>query len=469
MLLTNNPWTCSYRRTLAGLLWGVILTVEAAGVEVVIDAASTPGVAFDGLLDGFPGLAPKDGKADFPNNPLAVVMKTNVVELRSIVEFPLGGVPTSDPAAVVSAVLEFNVDDVLSTLGPGTELSGRAARRILLHPYAGDGVAALADFGRLSESALEVETGPNPITDESLRRTGARWFQVDLTERLRRALSDRSSHLGVLWRTTDSPTGTSLDDGRGGSASGEPSETSAGSGLPRLRVTIVEKRPPPDGDECAASAGGDGAHCDDGDPCTVDDVCDGERCAGVPACGNGVLDRLCAEECDDGNASVGDGCTTDCRHDSTLGGTQTTECYVAIAFARPVRDATGAPAAIQRCRDNDPACDGDPTEGRCGFDVAICAALADSRLPACVPPAAVAVAVRLVPSRTTDRARQTLAAALGGRRAPGCTALTRLDVPLRRVRGRLRPGGVALHVRARPAAGRGADRDVVRFRCLPPG
>jgi cysteine-rich repeat protein len=58
------------------------------------------------------------------------------------------------------------------------------------------------------------------------------------------------------------------------------------------------------------------SECDDGDPCT-DEVCDAERgCASVPipgcelVCGNGLVQQ--SEQCDDGNTSDGDGCSSSC-------------------------------------------------------------------------------------------------------------------------------------------------------------
>ncbi|HYB98708.1 MAG TPA: hypothetical protein VEC57_06185 [Candidatus Limnocylindrales bacterium] len=56
----------------------------------------------------------------------------------------------------------------------------------------------------------------------------------------------------------------------------------------------------------------DGAPCDDGDRCTGDDVCTSGQCSGSSVCGNGDLDGGCAEECDDGNARDGDGCSSIC-------------------------------------------------------------------------------------------------------------------------------------------------------------
>jgi cysteine-rich repeat protein len=54
--------------------------------------------------------------------------------------------------------------------------------------------------------------------------------------------------------------------------------------------------------------------CDDGNVCSTNDRCIGGVCGGyLEACGNGIVEEACAEECDDGNFDVGDGCDASCR------------------------------------------------------------------------------------------------------------------------------------------------------------
>lgn len=436
-----------------------LLAAPAGARTITLDHA-TAGAVFDGLLDGFPGLAPRDGTADFGGNPLSVVRKGDVTELRSVMEFPLATVDGT-ATEIASATLRFNVDDVLATLGPGTELNGKAASSILVHPFDGDGTVTLADFKRTAEPATTVDI-PGPITDASLQQTGAVFFTVDVSERLRQALTGGTPFLGFLWRTNDSPTGTSLDDGRGGSASGELSDTSAGSHMPELIIEIVAPPPPDPG--CGNGTLAPGDSCDDGNACTTADVCDDGACVGQPVCGNGVLDPSCGEECDDGNPTAADGCSPACRYDSLTGGTTVKECLLVFALTEPTRTGSGALATEERCVDGDP-CDTDPADGVCGFDVALCLGRLDARVPGCQTPAEVAGAVAGPSRGVAGTIKRDLQSALAGV-APGqCSTPVRVSVA---VRGKRVPreGKMKLVATARGAA-RQRDRDVLVLRCVP--
>lgn len=436
-----------------------LLAVPAGARTITLDHTTT-GAAFDGLLDGFPGLAPRDGTADFGGNPLSVVRKGEVTELRAIMEFPLATVDAT-AAEITSATLRFNVDDVLATLGPGTELNGKAASSILVHPFDGDGTVTLADYKRTGEPATTVDI-PGSITDASLNQSGALFFTVDVSEHLRQALSAGTPFLGILWRTNDSPTGTSLDDGRGGSASGEASDTSAGSHMPQLIIEI-SATPPPD-PVCGNGTLETGESCDDGAACTTTDICVEGACVGQPSCGNGALDATCAEECDDGNLSAADGCSAACRYDSLPGGTTVKECLLAFALAQPTRAATGALATEERCVDGDP-CDTDPAAGVCGFDVAVCLGQLDARVPGCQTPAEVAGSVAGPSRGAAGTSKRDLQAALAAV-APGhCSAPVRVSVAVRGKRVQ-REGKRKLAATARGAA-RQRDRDVLVLRCVP--
>jgi cysteine-rich repeat protein len=433
---------------LAALVFALSVSAHADTRTVVIDETDA-GTVFDGFVDGFPNLAPRDGTADFAGNPLAVAVQDGVTEERSAMEFPLAELAGLPPSAVLTATLSFNVDDVLATFGPNTAFNGQAASTILVHLYDGDGAANLADFRRTAEEPARIDTGPPTITDATLRQSGAVFFHVDVRNRLLQSLAAASPFLGALWRTNDSPTGTSIDDGRAGQMPGEGGETSAGSRLPYLTVEIMETPPPP----CAT----EGTPCDDGNACTVGDICTGGLCQGSSACGDGVADPACGEECDDGNTTSLDGCTA-CRPDTLLGGSGPRECLVAVATA------PATSTADITCTDGQP-CDGDPTPGRCGLRVAACFGRLDPRLPECTAASTIAASV-VKPGRAgaARSNRERLDAAFAAGTFPGCTAPVLLDVPLRR-NGR-RPGKVKLVFEARvPGAGR--DRDTVRLLCRP--
>jgi cysteine-rich repeat protein len=54
--------------------------------------------------------------------------------------------------------------------------------------------------------------------------------------------------------------------------------------------------------------------CNDGNSCSSHDRCVDGICGGfLESCGNGTTEEICAEECDDGNQTPGDGCTANCH------------------------------------------------------------------------------------------------------------------------------------------------------------
>jgi cysteine-rich repeat protein len=433
------------RHTPLALVLSLALVAPARATTLVIDD-TTPGTVSDGIIDGFPGLAPKDGVPDFGGNPLSIALRADVTELRSVMELPLAPLAGVDPSRITSATLTFNVDDVISTFGPNANFNGMAADAILVHFYDGDGAAVLADFRRTGEASISVPTGPPGITDA----TGALFFGVDATTPLVQALTAGTPFLGVLWRTTDSPTATSIDAGTPGQMPGEGNETAAGSRMPYLTVEVADAPPPPP-PSCEP-----GDPCDDGNPCTVADACVGGACVGTGPCGDGVVDGACGEECDDGNATDGDGCDAACRYDALLGGTGPRECLLRLAFVDPERQSDGSVAPAQTCTDGDPACDATGADGVCAFRVAACVGQADARLPGCQPIGVVATRAR----------PQVLASALSTLAVPGCTEPVRVDVALRRRGTRTRPGKLRLVLHA-SAPGVGKDRDSVRLLCRP--
>jgi hypothetical protein len=67
----------------------------------------------------------------------------------------------------------------------------------------------------------------------------------------------------------------------------------------------------PDTGQCSSPPGPDGEPCDDGNPCTVEDVCADGMCQGdLMTCGDGLVQETCGEECDDPDDP---NCTPDCR------------------------------------------------------------------------------------------------------------------------------------------------------------
>jgi len=64
--------------------------------------------------------------------------------------------------------------------------------------------------------------------------------------------------------------------------------------------------------------------CTDGDSCTPDACVSGVCESAGDLCGDGNLDSGCAEACDDGNLTDGDGCSASCEiEDGDTGGTTT--------------------------------------------------------------------------------------------------------------------------------------------------
>jgi len=300
----------------AGL--GCVLSVAAASAQSTRTVEITQldqGTVWDGIIDGFPMLASKDGTGDLPGNALSVAHKNDVTEMRSVMEFPLAKLAGVVAEDIVSATLTFNVDDVLDTFGPGTEFNGQAASVIFVHPYDGDGAAQLSDFKNRNENSWSVATG-GAITDTTLNTSGAIVYEVDVRDRLRAAVGSGTAFLGFLWRTNDSPTGTSIDDLGEGSA-GPPGARN--SRMPFLTIEVEEPPPPPncgngqpnagetcddgnndDGDCCNRNCQlePEGTTCSDGDACTEGDVCNA----------TGVCQTGAAKNCDDGEYCTTDSC-----------------------------------------------------------------------------------------------------------------------------------------------------------------
>lgn len=226
----------------AGFL--ALALVPPAGAATIRIDSSTPGTAFDGLVDGFPGIAPLDGNADIGANALGVGLKPSVTEERGVAELPLAPLAGVTATAVTSATLTFNIDDVLSTFGPGTDFDGTAAERIAVVVYPGDGQVTLDDFqrGQAAPAAIVDTSSAGTISDASLATSGPIRFTVDVKAALQGLLAGGATHMGVVFVTDDANTGTSLDDlGLGGA--GPPGV--GGATLPFLVVNTSGPQPTP--------------------------------------------------------------------------------------------------------------------------------------------------------------------------------------------------------------------------------
>jgi len=289
------------------------------GIHVGTVVTGDGGAQYDGIVDGFPGIAPQDGTPDVAGNQLGVGLKPGATEERGIAEFPVATVTGGlDADAITSVVLEFNIDDVLSTFGPGTDFDGTASERIQIHVYGGDGSVVLADFaeGDGTPDAVVTTGAQGAITDATLASTGPVFFEVDLTAQVKALVAGGATHIGIVFATDDANSGTSIDN-LGPNSAGPPGV--GGATLPFLVVN-----------------GGGGPD---------------------PVCGDGTTDP--GEECDDGNRDPGDGCDANCRDE-----------------APPVTCGNGIPDAGEECDDGANNSDTTPNacrttcrNARCGDDV----------------------------------------------------------------------------------------------------
>ncbi len=230
---------------------------------------------------------------------------------------------------------------------------------------------------------------------------------------------------------------------------------------------------------CGDGVADGGEACDDGDvsPCDgCDDTC--QPVAGL-ACGDGVLVAGCADQCDDGNPIAGDGCAPICTLERVPGGGSTRddclgEWIVANPTNVPLVDGRGRMRRIQRCVDDDPACDFDGgVAGTCTFRVAVCANNGD--VAGCTP-APLTAFVLAKPSASQALRHPALAAvraafagasaALTGTATPDvCTGTLDVVVPLRGSAPTYAPGKVTLGTVA--TAGVRRDKDTLKLICTP--
>ncbi len=366
---------------------GVLFTDATCGqasisIHVGTVVTGDGGAVFDGIVDGFPGIAPLDGTPDIAGNQLGVGLKSGATEERGIAEFPLaallGGL-TAD--GITSAVLTFNVDDVLSTFGPGADFDGTASERIQIHVYSGDGTVVLADFaeGDGTPAAVVTTGAQGTITDATLAGSGPVVFEVDLTAQVKALVQAGATHLGIVFATDDANSGTSIDD-LGPNSAGPP-----GVGGAKLPFVTINGSGEP---TCGNGRPDPGEECDDGNP-TPGDGCDAEcnEEAPAPRCGDDNVDP--GEECDDGNTTPGDGCDARCREEpppaSCGNGTQDSgeECDNGSANSDTAADACRTDCRRARCGDDvidsSETCD----DGTANSDTAADACRTDCRAATC--------------------------------------------------------------------------------------
>ena len=230
------------RRALAALAFGVAVAGAPASQAATIVLDSVTGADYEAVGDGWffalpPGPPPPppypapDGVGDADSQALAVASQAGVVELRGLAEFSLAPLAGVDPADIASVTITYKIDDVLAGFGPGTAFDGTASDPIDVYAYPADGEVVAADFTPAGMTLLEsVATGL--ITDATLAVSGAVPFQVDATAALQALLTASATHMGVLFDTADTATGTSLDN--------LGVESAAGAQLPFITVEVLD-------------------------------------------------------------------------------------------------------------------------------------------------------------------------------------------------------------------------------------
>ena len=145
---------------------------------------------------------------------------------------------------------------------------------------------------------------------------------------------------------------------------------------------------------------------------------------------------------------------------------KTSDCVVEWAATAPLaRAARGVPAARFLCRDGDPACDTDDVPGQCTIEISPCAAVSDSRLPACTPAAPDTARIRQRGPNSDPAVAAALSASLAtvapsaGARSGSCGPAVHVPISL----DGKRRNHTALRVIAQ--AGGQRDRETIRMIC----
>ncbi len=200
-------------------------------------------------------------------------------------------------------------------------------------------------------------------------------------------------------------------------------------------------------------------------------------------CGDGIVDVSHGEQCDDGNAVAGDGCTPQCTAEPPAtaqliggGGSTTSDCVVEFLYDHAALDSKGRPSNQQSCRNGDPSCDFStgPTAGaECVFHLWACANQLDPRLPGCVPGGPFALSLLEIKKPSSADARrhpedgfnlpqlQSGVAGLAG--TPACGRRIDIRVPLKAAG---KQGKKTLGFKGRTAIGK-TDNDTLKLVCTP--
>lgn len=241
----------SLARLLAAFSLGSLVLGAAPASAITITLDTGAGAVHDGVGDGwfFAGgpAIPPDGVGDIGGNAPAIVYQAGVVEMRALSEFPLAALAGYSASEITSATLTVTIDDVLSTFGPGTTFDGTAASPFVAYGYVGNGAVTPSDFSPASPISIGTVT-PGAVTDASLAISGALAFDLDVTALVQAYVTAANSHLGVMFATLDSPTGTSIDD------IAPPGVV--GGALPFITIEITPEVPPSySADELKCQAG----------------------------------------------------------------------------------------------------------------------------------------------------------------------------------------------------------------------
>ncbi len=119
------------------------------------------------------------------------------------------------------------------------------------------------------------------------------------------------------------------------------------------------------------------ADCGDGDPCNGLESCLEGACVtdSIPACGDGVTDDVCGEQCDDGNTNDGDGCSSVCVEEAPVACLTDADCDdTNVCTDTACTDGECAVSFNTAGCDDGDACTTDDAcnAGTCGGDVANC-------------------------------------------------------------------------------------------------